>query len=215
MRRKAVLKYLLKSIVWGFIIGPFVWMVVAIILQKMGGDPIKEIQHFTGLIAIRFMLTVLLIAPVVMIMKWTILNSIRRLVGLAVFFWATLHISSYLVLELSLDWRLFLSEIVSRNYLILGAVAWFGLLLLTLTSNQYMMRYLKQYWKKLHYLVYPIAMLIAIHYYLSLKISQIYPLLYLGGFIVLCIFHGYRHYDRNVKRRLVKTVDRLNRGMEE
>ena len=78
-----------------------------------------------------------------------------------------------------------------------------------------MMRYLKQYWKKLHYLVYPIAMLIAIHYYLSLKISQIYPLLYLGGLSVLCIFHGYRHYDRNVKRRLVKRVDRLNRGMEE
>ena len=201
MKRKTVLKYLLKFSVWGFIVGPFLWMAFAVVLQKMGGDPIKEIQHFTGLIAIRFMLAVLLIAPIVVITKWTILNTVRRLVGLAVFFWATLHISSYLVLELSLDWRLFLSEIVSRNYLILGAIAWLGLLLLTLTSNRYMMRYLKKYWKRVHYLVYPIAVLISIHYYLSLKISQIYPLLYLGGFIVLWVLHHGRHYYRNIQRK--------------
>ena len=186
----------LKSMSWIFIITPLIWIVVMAYLDRLGGDPAKEIQHFTGRIAIRFLLAVLLLSPLVDICKWRVLNSLRRLLGLAVFFWAVLHVLSYLVFELGLDFPLFFSEIISRNYLILGAIAWIGLFLLALTSNKWMMKQLKRNWKRLHNCIYPIAILIAIHYFMSQKIGHIYPLLYLGTFIVLWGFHFWRRFRR-------------------
>lgn len=185
---------LLKSMSWVFIITPLIWIVGMTYLDQLGGDPAKEIQHFTGRIGIRFLLAVLLLSPLVHLFKWRVFNSLRRLLGLAVFFWAVLHVLSYLVFELRLDFSLFLSEIISRNYLILGATAWIGLFLLALTSNKWMMKQLKRNWKRLHNCVYPIAILIAIHYFMSQKIGHIYPLLYLGTFIVLWGFHFWRRY---------------------
>lgn len=171
-------------------------------LDQIGGDPAKEIQHFTGRIAIRFLLAVLLLSPLVHLFRLRLLNSLRRLLGLAVFFWAILHVLSYYVFELGLDPALFLSEIISRNYLILGAIAWLGLLLLALTSNRWMMRKLTKNWKRLHNCIYPIVIIIAIHYFMSQKIGHIYPLLYLGTFIILWGFHLYHR----VKRRSAPKV---------
>lgn len=185
---------LLKSMSWIFIIMPLIWIVVMTYLDQLGGDPAKEIQHFTGRVGIRFLLVVLLLSPFVHLFKWHVLNSLRRLLGLAVFFWVVLHVLSYLVFELGLDFSLFLSEIISRNYLILGAVAWIGLFLLALTSNKWMMKQLKRNWKRLHNCIYPIAILTAIHYFMSQKIGHIYPLLYLGTFIVLWGFHFWRKH---------------------
>lgn len=172
-------------------------------LDQIGGDPAKEIQHFTGRIAIRFLLAVLLLSPLVHLFRLRLLNSLRRLLGLAVFFWAILHVLSYYVFELGLDPALFLSEIVSRNYLILGAIAWLGLLLLALTSNRWMMRKLAKNWKRLHNCIYPIAIIIAIHYFMSQKIGHIYPLLYLGTFIILW---GFQLYRRVKKRSAPKAI---------
>lgn len=193
MGRKIVL---LKSISWIFILAPLIWIIVMAYLDQIGGDPAKEIQHFTGRIAIRFLLAVLLLSPLVHLFRLRLLNSLRRLLGLAVFFWAILHVLSYYVFELGLDPALFLSEIISRNYLILGAIAWLGLLLLALTSNRWMMRKLAKNWKRLHNCIYPIAIIIAIHYFMSQKIGHIYPLLYLGTFIILWGFHLYRRVKK-------------------
>lgn len=200
MGRKIVL---LKSISWIFILAPLIWIVVMAYLDQIGGDPAKEIQHFTGRIAIRFLLAVLLLSPLVHLLRLRLLNSLRRLLGLAVFFWAILHVLSYYIFELGLDPTLFMSEVISRNYLILGAIAWLGLLLLALTSNRWMMRMLKKNWKRLHNCIYPIAIIIAIHYFMSQKIGHIYPLLYLGTFIILWGYHLYRR----VRRRSVSNND--------
>lgn len=194
MGRKIVL---LKSISWIFILVPLIWIIVMAYLDQIGGDPAKEIQHFTGRIAIRFLLAVLLLSPLVHLLRLRLLNSLRRLLGLAVFFWAVLHVLSYYIFELGLDPALFMSEVISRNYLILGAVSWLMLLLLALTSNRWMMRLLKKNWKRLHNCLYPIAIIIAIHYFMSQKIGHIYPLLYLGTFIILWGYHLYR----SIKRR--------------
>lgn len=200
MGRKIVF---LKSISWIFILAPLIWIIVMAYIDQIGGDPAKEIQHFTGRIAIRFLLAVLLLSPWAHLLRLRLLNSLRRLLGLAVFFWAVLHVLSYYIFELGLDPALFLSEIVSRNYLILGAIAWLGLLLLALTSNRWMMRMLKKNWKRLHNCIYPIAIIIAIHYFMSQKIGHIYPLLYLGTFIILWGYHLYRR----VRKRSVSNND--------
>ncbi|WP_314143590.1 protein-methionine-sulfoxide reductase heme-binding subunit MsrQ [Buttiauxella noackiae] len=168
---------------------PFVWLFYAANQGFLSADPAKDIQHFTGRMALKLLLATLLITPLARYGKQPLLIRTRRLLGLWCFAWATLHLTSYAMLELGIsNLALLGQELVTRPYLTLGIISWLVLLSLAATSTQFLQRKLGSRWQKLHNFVYLVAILAPIHYLWSVKVISPQPLLYaLGAFILLAL----------------------------
>lgn len=170
-----VLKILLHLA--GFL--PFLWLLLSIDQGWFSADPAKDIQHFTGRMALKFLLASLAVTPVARYGKQPLLIRVRRLLGLWCFAWATLHLLSYSLLELGLDnIGLLGSELIYRPYLTFGLISWVILLLLAATSFQKAQRRLGKRWQTLHYTVYLVAILAPIHYLWSVKVLSPQPWIY-------------------------------------
>lgn len=158
---------------------PFIWLFWAASQGVFSADPAKDIQHFTGRMALKFLLATLLVSPLARYAKQPLLIRTRRLLGLWCFAWATLHLTSYTLLELGINnLSLLGSELISRPYLTLGIISWFILLALALTSTHFAQRKLGRRWQLLHNFVYLVAILTPIHYLWSVKILSPQPILY-------------------------------------
>ncbi|MGB3252892.1 protein-methionine-sulfoxide reductase heme-binding subunit MsrQ [Buttiauxella gaviniae] len=168
---------------------PFVWLFYAANQGFLSADPAKDIQHFTGRMALKLLLATLLVTPLARYGKQPLLIRTRRLLGLWCFAWATLHLTSYAMLELGIsNLALLGKELVTRPYLTLGIISWLVLLSLAATSTQSLQRKLGSRWQKLHNFVYLVAILAPIHFLWSVKVISPQPLLYaLGAFILLAL----------------------------
>lgn len=157
---------------------PLVWLFWRAIGGALGADPVAAIIHFTGKGVINLLLLTLMVSPLA---RWFSLSGLvrfRRLLGLYAFFYGCSHLLSYVVFDLQLQWHLVVSEIVERPYLTFGAFAFLVLLVLALTSPNFMLRRLGRNWKRLHRLVY-LALLVGwIHFFWSVKSVQVEPLVY-------------------------------------
>ncbi|WP_293792367.1 protein-methionine-sulfoxide reductase heme-binding subunit MsrQ [uncultured Pantoea sp.] len=158
---------------------PFVYLFMAASQGWLSADPAKDIQHFTGRMALKLLLATLLVSPLTRYLKQPLLIRTRRLLGVWCFAWATLHLTSYYLLELGYDHlRLLGSELVSRPYLLLGMISWTILFALAITSFQRMQRKLGRRWQTLHNGVYLVAILAPIHYLWSVKVVSPQPVIY-------------------------------------
>lgn len=158
---------------------PLLWLLLSIDQGWFSADPAKDIQHFTGRMALKFLLGSLLITPLARYGKQPLLIRVRRLLGLWCFAWATLHLVSYSVLELGIsNLGLLGSELISRPYLTLGIISWLILLSLALTSFQKAQRKLGRRWQTLHNGVYLVLILTPIHYLWSVKTFSPQPWIY-------------------------------------
>ncbi len=178
---------------------PLAWLFWAVSQGQLSADPVKDIQHFTGRMALKFLLATLLISPLARYAKQPLLMRTRRLLGLWCFAWASIHLTSYSVLELGIqNLSLLGQEIVTRPYLLLGLACWLILLALAVTSTQAMQRKLGRCWQLLHNFVYLVAILAPIHYLWSVKIISPQPLIYAGVAIalLLCRYKKFRQWWR-------------------
>lgn len=178
---------------------PLLWLFLTVSQGWLSADPAKDIQHFTGRIALKWLLATLAIAPLARYGKQPLLIRCRRPIGLWCFAWATLHLTSYALLELGLSHlSLLVSEIFSRPYLMLGIVSWIILLALALTSTQAMMRKLGSRWQKLHNTLYLVAILAPIHYIWSVKTLSPPPIFYtlLALILLLMRYKKFRQWWR-------------------
>jgi len=158
---------------------PLVWLFWAASQGYFSADPAKDIQHFTGRMALKLLLATLLVTPLTRYAKQPLLIRTRRLLGLWCFAWATLHLTSYTLLELGINnLSLLGQELVTRPYLTLGGISWLILLALAVTSPQIMQRKLGRRWQKVHNCIYLVAILAPIHYLWSVKILSPQPLIY-------------------------------------
>ncbi|MGH1470572.1 MAG: protein-methionine-sulfoxide reductase heme-binding subunit MsrQ [Cellvibrionaceae bacterium] len=167
---------------------PIVWLYFAIPADKLGGDPVQGLTHFLGLGAIRLLLLSLCITPLAKHLKLGQLLRLRRPLGLWCFVYATLHFAVWIVLDLQFYWGLIAEEIVKRNYLLVGFLAWLILLPLAITSIPALQRAMKRYWKKLHHWVYLVSLLATIHFFWSVKSEIIEPIIYMIITVVLLSF---------------------------
>ncbi|NWA60145.1 protein-methionine-sulfoxide reductase heme-binding subunit MsrQ [Pantoea sp. B9002] len=158
---------------------PFVYLFMAASQGWLSADPAKDIQHFTGRMALKLLLATLLVSPLTRYLKQPLLIRTRRLLGVWCFAWASLHLTSYYLLELGYDHlRLLGSELISRPYLLLGMISWIILFALAVTSFQRMQRKLGRRWQTLHNGVYLVAILVPIHYIWSVKVLSPQPVIY-------------------------------------
>ncbi len=176
-----------------FLLGitPFLYIGQAIVrLQSgeweiLGPEPGKAVVWFTGTWAFNFLLLTLAVTPLRRLLKQPWLIQHRRMLGLFAFFYASLHLLSYFAFLL--EWRFaeLGAETIKRPYLLLGMTAWLLLLPLVVTSTRGWQRRLKQGWKRLHKLIYPLSVLVAVHYLLQIRSSWFEPVLY--AVLVLCL----------------------------
>lgn len=174
---------------------PLVWLFLAVNQDWLSADPAKDIQHFTGRMALKFLLGSLLITPLARYGKQPLLIRVRRLLGLWCFAWATLHLASYSLLELGINnLGLLGSELISRPYLTLGIVSWIILLMLALTSFQKAQRKLGKRWQTLHNAIYIVLILAPVHYLWSVKTFSPQPWIYalLAAILLLWRYKKFR-----------------------
>ena len=141
-------------------------------------DPVRVLEHEYGRLSLQLLIATLSVTP---LQRFVRLNLVRfrRALGLASFFFALAHLLVWVVLDMQM-WHLIVEEIIKRPYITLGMAAFVMMAPLALTSNNASIRRLKARWRALHRLVYPLALLAAVHFVLIRKGFQIEPLIYLG-----------------------------------
>ena len=178
---------------------PFLIITYKIFLNKLGPEPVKEITHFTGEWTLIFICLTLSMSPLKRFTNFTFWIKIRRMLGLFVFFYATLHMLTYVIIDYRFDWNQILDDVVKKKYIYVGFAAWVLLIPLVLTSSQKMIRTLKQNWKKLHRLIYIIAVFGSLHFIWLSKTIYFKPLIY---FLIITFLLILRI---NIKKIILKT----------
>ena len=178
-----MIKYFKPSI---FILStiPFLFITYKIFFNKLGPEPVKEITHFTGEWTLIFICLTLAMSPLKKLTNLNFWVKGRRMLGLFVFFYASLHLLTYVGIDYRFSWQPIFDDVVKKKYIFVGFAAWLLLIPLTLTSSQKMMLLLKQNWKKLHRLIYVIAILGSLHFIWLSKTIYFKPLIY---FVIITI----------------------------
>ncbi len=170
---------LLKVFIHLLSLVPLINLYYCAFTDLLAGDPVEKIIHFTGLGAFNLLLITLCISPLAKQFKQAFIIKTRRLLGLYTFFYASLHLVSYLIFDLQSDLSLFLNEVIKRPFINVGMVAFFFLLTLAVTSYNKIKRQMGRSWQGLHNTIYLIVLLVGIHFYWSVKSELTTPLVYL------------------------------------
>jgi sulfoxide reductase heme-binding subunit YedZ len=177
-----------KPLVWVACLAPLLALVWDAWRDELGTDPVAQLEHRSGLWALRLLLLTLAITPLRRVTGWNKLIRYRRLIGLFAFFYATVHLLIYTLVDLGGYWSQLLEEIAKRPYITVGFSAWLLLIPLALTSTRNMIRRLGRRWQTLHKLIYPIALLALLHFLWLVKADKREPLLYLAVFAGLMLW---------------------------
>jgi sulfoxide reductase heme-binding subunit YedZ len=179
----------------GFI--PAVGTFYAGLMDQLGADPMRTLEQTLGLWALRFLLAALAITPLRQLLGINLLRY-RRAIGLLAFYYAALHLTTYLVLDQGLDFAAIWADIVKRPYITIGMATFVSLVPLAATSNNASIRRMGgQAWARLHRLVYPAAIGAALHFILVVKSWPPEPMVYAA---IVAVLLGYR-LVRSVARR--------------
>jgi methionine sulfoxide reductase heme-binding subunit len=159
-------------------------------LTDLGADPIRALEIRTGLWTLRFLAITLAVTPIRETFKLGALAKYRRMFGLFTFFYACLHVSTWIGVDWFFDVGAMIDEVVKHKYIFAGMATFLLLVPLALTStNAWVRRLGGKRWAKLHRLVYVAAITGTVHYLWAVKKDTLFPLAYLATFLVLL---GYR-----------------------
>ena len=194
MPKRAIL--VLKILVHLLCLAPFAWLLHFYTsgALALNADPVNYITHFTGDWTLYILLTCLAITPIRRLSpKISWLVRFRRLIGLYAFFYATLHLATYIFLFSGYDlptaltslraghpgqlitewkqvWPSILDDLLKRRFIQVGLFAWFLLFLLAITSPAFMLRAMGgKNWQRLHRLIYVAAIAAVIHFWWLVK----------------------------------------------
>ncbi len=177
----------IKIIVFIAALLPLLWLGYGALNGGLGANPIETITRSLGDWALRFLLITLTVTPLRRLSGWRWPMRLRRMLGLYTFFYALLHLSSYIVLDQFFYWPEIWADIIKRPYITIGMVSFLLLIPLAVTSTNKWMRRLGRNWLRLHKLVYPIAIGAVAHNLMLVKVLSVEPLLYAGILLVLLV----------------------------
>ncbi len=164
---------------------PLFYLIYAAVYRQLGADPQEEMLHQLGLWTLIWLLCGLSITPIKRLFSLPKLIQYRRMLGLYAFFYLFLHILVFFWFYLDANITELLDEVIKRPYITLGMLATLLILPLVATSTRAMQRRLGKHWKKLHQLVYPIAILGSLHFIWQTKSDLNEPLLYFIWLVIL------------------------------
>lgn len=180
-----------KWIIWVFALLPITRLVWLGINDDLTANPVEFVERSTGTWALVFLLLSLSMTPIRLITKQVWQIQLRRLLGLWMFFYACLHLTTYVWLDYGFMWQDIVKDIIKHPYVIVGFSAYLLTIPLVITSNNTMIKRLKSKWKTLHQSVYLISILAILHFWWLVKKDVTEPFYYAS---VLVILLGIRVY---------------------
>jgi len=180
---------------------PVLWLFLAAFQDRLGPNPAEALIRGTGDWTLRALCLVLAVTPLRVITRTPALARFRRLLGLNVFAYATLHLLCYAWLDMGLEVADIAKDIAKRPFILVGFAATVLLLLLAATSFQRAQRWLgAKRWQALHRAVYGVAVLAILHFYWMRSGKQDFAEVAVYA-AVLGLLLGWRVWHARLKRR--------------
>lgn len=176
-----------KRLIFILSLWPLLSISINIFQDTLGANPIEFIERHFGKWTLIFLCLTLSMTPlrrITNISQWILY---RRMLGLFVFFYASIHLLCYIALDYHFDWVDIKNDIIKHRYVLVGFLGWLLLLPLAITSSDKMIRKLKANWKLLHRLIYVIAILGVLHFIWLVKKDITEPLIYAAIVSILLI----------------------------
>ena len=167
---------------------PAALLVRGMLAGSLGANPAETIQLSTGRWALKFLIATLAVTPLRRLTGWNVLIQYRRMLGLYAFFYASLHFTTYIVLDQYFAFDAMITDVIKRPFITMGFAAWLLMLPLALTSTKGWIRRLGRRWTKLHALVYIAVVCAAIHFAWKVKVFTGDPVIYSAIIAVLLAF---------------------------
>jgi len=164
-----VITFVIKPAIFMFCLFPLGFLIWGAINDSLGANPVETMTRDTCEWTLRFLLLTLSVTPARRILSMSWLINLLRMLGLFVFFYAVMHLLTYVWFDQFFDINEIIKDIIKRPFITLGFIAFVLLMPLALTSTNKMIRRLKKNWAKLHKLIYLIAVLGVVHFILLLK----------------------------------------------
>ncbi|CAM8395995.1 COG2717 Predicted membrane protein [Candidatus Methylopumilus universalis] len=177
----------IKRLIFILCLWPLLSISIYIFQDNLGANPIEFIERHFGKWTLIFLCLTLSITPlrrITNISEWILY---RRTLGLFVFFYASIHLLCYVGLDYHFAWNDIKNDIIKHRYVLVGFLAWLLLFPLAITSSDKMIRRLRVNWKRLHRLIYAIAILGVLHFMWLVKKDLTEPLIYAAIVSILLI----------------------------
>ena len=149
-----------------------------LIYNELGPEPVDRIINHFGEWTLIFIILTLSMTPLKKITNSLEWIKFRRMLGLFAFFYASIHMLSYVGLDYRFDFEPLINDVLKKKFVFIGFSAWLFLVILAITSSDKMVRLLKHNWKKLHRLIYVIAIFGSLHFIWLSKTIFFKPLIY-------------------------------------
>jgi sulfoxide reductase heme-binding subunit YedZ len=192
----------LKAAVFAACLWPLLRLTWLAFHDGLGANPIQFIEHTLGDWILIFLVITLSVTPLRRLLNWQWLLRLRRMFGLYAFFYAMLHFAAYVGLDQFFDWHAIMKDVVKRPFITVGFTCLVLMLPLAATSTNAMVRRLgARRWRRLHRLVYLIAIGGVIHFWWEVKKDITEPLIYAAIFALLLAIRAGFHLARSRSRR--------------
>ena len=179
MTQTQLVRRVVKPAVFVAALAPFLYLSWRAAMGELSANPIEDITLTTGLWTLRFLVITLAVTPLRRLTGWQPAIRFRRMLGLFAFFYGTLHLLTYVVLDQFFGWQYILKDIAKRPYITVGFSAFVLMVPLALTSTSGMIRRLGgRRWALLHRLIYLSAAGGVIHYWWKVKADTRDPFAY-------------------------------------
>lgn len=179
------LRWFFKPLLLLACLAPFGMLLHGALQGGLGANPVERITHVSGEWALRLLLLTLAMTPLRRLLGQVWPLRIRRMLGLFVFFYASLHFLTWAWLDQQWGWSQILGDIGKRPYVTVGFAAWLLLLPLAITSNRWSIKRLGRRWSRLHRAVYLVGVLAVLHFLWLVKADLSEPLVY--AFILISL----------------------------
>jgi sulfoxide reductase heme-binding subunit YedZ len=150
-------------------------LIVGAFTDNLGANPIEYITHETGNFALAFLIVTLAVTPIRRLSGWHQVIRVRRMLGLFAFFYACLHLLTWIVLDQFFDAGAMVEDVMKRPYITVGMAGFVCMVPLALTSTAGMIRRLGRRWQTLHRLTYVAAIAGVVHFWWLVKADLTEP----------------------------------------
>jgi sulfoxide reductase heme-binding subunit YedZ len=182
------MRKLAKPTVFVLSLVPLAGLIFIVLTGRTGPNPAEDIQLTTGIWALRFLLVTLAITPVRRLTGWNVLIQYRRMLGLFAFFYATVHLFSYIAFDRVFVFGEVLGDVAKRPFITAGMAAFVCMVPLAITSTKGWIRRLGRRWQTLHRLIYVSALAACLHFVWKVKVVIGEPVYYAAILAVLLAF---------------------------
>ena len=186
-----------KPVLFILILFPSLLWAYQFVTGNLGVNPIEKLMDELGLMALRLIILTLMITTLSNIKPLKSIVVLRRMIGLFAFYYVSLHFSTYIVLDHFLDIQFIIQDIIKRPFITFGFISFLFLIPLASTSTNNMIKRLGfKLWKKIHYLIYPVAILASMHFYVLVRADKTEPVIYMGIIILLLLQRIFKRLTR-------------------